>query len=101
MGVALFAAGAWGSDAEEQARSGRLGQPDPWIRTRRPCTCRQMRPCCSEGTLASEDDRVSSGFGVLMALAVGDDAMMLSHATATGVPGYHQRIRVTAAAAGQ
>jgi hypothetical protein len=61
----------------------------------------KIRPCRSWGVPAGEDDLGLSGLGVLMTLAVGDYAMMPSHAAATGVPGYHQRVRVAAAIAGQ
>jgi hypothetical protein len=44
---------------------------------------------------------LARGPGVLMPIVLNSYAMMLSHAAATGVPGYHERLRVTAAAAGQ
>jgi len=48
-----------------------------------------------------DDVRDSAGVGVLVGLAVGGYAMMPPHAAATGLPGYHQRVRAAAATAGQ
>jgi hypothetical protein len=53
-----------------------------------------------EGIPTYEDD-LGVGSGALIAVTAGDYAMMLPQAAATGIPGYHERVRAAAATAWQ